>query len=246
MDTKLVLDQEAGKMVVSVHLADLGIAALPGFLRSKRRIEQRDGALYAEPAVTAPLGAGRIPRPAAGRAGLIAAWDGDAALDAFLAEDPVAARFAGGWHVRLEPVHVFGSWAGLPGLPERAVPVDDEEPVVVLTLGRLRLRRIVPFLRSAAPAERAAVAAPGLLASSGLARPPHLVSTFSVWRSAAAMRDYAFGRSGAHQAAVGADRRRPFHRESAFIRFRPYASAGAWDGADPLSGFCRGRGRTPA
>jgi len=233
-------------MVVSVHLADLGLAALPGFMRSKRRLEAREGALYAEPAVTAPLGSGRLPRPTLGRAGLIAAWEEDAALEAFLAEDPLAPRLAGGWHVRLEPVHVFGAWAGLPGLDEHAVHVDDEEPVVVLTLGRLRLRRVVPFLRSAVPAESAAAAASGLLASSGLARPPHLVSTFSVWRSAAAMRDYAFDKSGAHQAAVGADRRRPFHHESAFVRFRPYASAGAWDGADPLSGFCRGRRRIPA
>lgn len=232
-------------MVVSVQLADLGMAAVPGFMRSKRRLEARDGALYAEPAVTAPLDGGP-PRAKPGRVALIAAWEDDSALGAFLAEDPLAARLARGWQVRLEPVHVFGAWAGLPGLPQRAVQVDEDDPVVVLTLGRLRLRRVLPFLRSAARAERASVGAPGLLASSGLARPPRLVSTFTVWRSTAAMRDYAFARDGAHQAAVDADRRRPFHHESAFVRFRPYASAGAWDGADPLSGICRERGRTPA
>jgi hypothetical protein len=32
------------------------------------------------------------------------------------------------------------------------------------------------------------------------------------------------------------DRERPFHHESAFIRFRPIFSAGEWEGEDPLSG----------
>jgi hypothetical protein len=107
--------------------------------------------------------------------------------------------------------------------------------VAVLTIGHLRLGRAAPFLRSSAPAERGAVRNPAVLASTALARPPHLVSTFSLWRSAAAMRDYAHDSTGTHQAAVRADRAKPFHHESAFIRFRPYASQGSWDGRDPLA-----------
>jgi hypothetical protein len=38
-------------------------------------------------------------------------------------------------------------------------------------------------------------------------------------------------------AAVRRDRERGFHHESAFIRFRPYRSAGSWRGADPLAGL---------
>jgi hypothetical protein len=53
------------------------------------------------------------------------------------------------------------------------------------------------------------------------------------------MRNYAYDRGGSHQAAVAADRARPFHRHSAFIRLRPYATAGAWEGTDPLSGLLR-------
>jgi hypothetical protein len=62
-----------------------------------------------------------------------------------------------------------------------------------------------------------------------------LVSTFSVWRSAAEMRDYANRGGGAHRHAVARDRAHPFHRHSAFIRFRPLASAGSWEGPDPLA-----------
>jgi hypothetical protein len=137
--------------------------------------------------------------------------------------------------VRLEPLRVFGRWAGMCGLPSRPLPVDDEEPVGVLTLGRLRLRRIGAFRASAAPAEAEAIANPALLAGTGLARPPRLVATFSLWRSAAEMRAYATGPGGTHEAAVEANRARAFHHESAFIRFRPYASRGEWDGCDPLA-----------
>jgi heme-degrading monooxygenase HmoA len=124
----------------------------------------------------------------------------------------------------------------MPDLPAQPLPVDDEEPVIALTLGRLRLARTVPFLRSAAAAEADAVEDGALLAATGLARPPRLVSTFSIWRSMAAMREYAYGKAGAHQAAVRNDRAHPFHHASAFVRFRPYASRGSWDGHDPLAG----------
>ena len=110
---------------------------------------------------------------------MIAAWGEDAAIDGFLAADPVGRELAAGWHVRMEPIRVTGSWAAMTGLPARPLPVHDEEPVAVLTLGRLRLGRALSFLRSAGRAEAEVLASPALLASTGLARPPHLVSTFS-------------------------------------------------------------------
>jgi len=135
----------------------------------------------------------------------------------------------------MEPLRVFGEWPGLPGLPKVELPVADDEPVVVLTLGRLMPWRLIPFLRAAHPAEEEVLAEPGLLASTGFGRFPRLVSTFSVWRSAAEMQNYAYRRDGSHRAAVALDKAHPFHRHSAFIRFRPYASEGRWQGRDPLA-----------
>ncbi|HEV2998894.1 MAG TPA: hypothetical protein VGX16_07280, partial [Solirubrobacteraceae bacterium] len=87
-----------------------------------------------------------------------------------------------------------------------------------------------------APASGGAVAHPGLLAATGLARPPRLVATFSLWRTAEAMRAYAYQEAGAgHSAAIRAHRARAFHHESAFIRLRPYAARGDWGGREPLS-----------
>jgi hypothetical protein len=116
-------------------------------------------------------------------------------------------------------------------------PAVDDEPVVALTLGRVRIGRTRDFLKAARPTEQDAVANPAVAAVTGFGRftPPRLVSTFTVWRSLAAMRDYAFGKDSSHQAAVKVDRANPFHRESAFIRFRPYASHGSWDDRDPVA-----------
>ena len=114
--------------------------------------------------------------------------------------------------------------------------MDDAEPAAVLTIGRLRLSQTVRFLEASAAAESLAVSDPALLAATGLARPPALVATFSLWRHTAAMRAYAQGDADPrHRAAVQAHAARPFHHESAFIRFRPYAAVGNWDGRDPLA-----------
>jgi hypothetical protein len=121
------------------------------------------------------------------------------------------------------------------GLLAREVAMEDSEPAAVLTIGRLRLSQTVRFLRASATAEELAVRNPSLLASTGLARPPALVSTFSLWQSTDAMRAYAQGvNHPGHLAAIRAHAAQPFHHESAFIRFRPYASEGSWNGRDPL------------
>src|SRR5436305_8856056 len=223
-------------MFVSVHIVDVGLSQMPTALRRKPRSATVPGLLYAETTVTARQdGEGRLPL-FLGRFGLVAAWEDDNALDDFLRSDhPLASRLVAGWHARLEPLRVSGAWPAIPGLPERQLAVADEEPVAVLTLGRPRLTRLRPFLRSAGPAEAEVIEAPGLLASIGLARPPRLASTLSLRDRVAAMREYSYRKDGTHMAAVKADREQPFHHESAFIRFRPYASAGSWDGRDPLA-----------
>jgi hypothetical protein len=224
-------------MIVSVHIAEVGPRAAAEVLLRPPRPSRVPGLSYAETTTTGALGEPLLPPRGLGRVGMLAGWDSDAALEDFCRRHPVAAHLAGGWQVRLEPLRLFGSWAGMPGLPARELPVSDEEPVAVLTLGRLRLRRIRAFRASATPAERDALESPALLAGIGLARPPRLVATFSLWRGTAAMRAYAAEPGGTHAAAVKAHAANPFHHESAFVRFRPYASLGTWDGRDPLEGL---------
>ena len=62
------------------------------------------------------------------------------------------------------------------------------------------------------------------------------MATFSLWRTTQAMRAYALGEPDAgHLSAVKAHAAQPFHHEAAFIRFRPYAEEGSWEGEQPLA-----------
>jgi hypothetical protein len=224
-------------MILSVHLADVTRRRALSALRRGLDPSGTSGLRYAEVAIAAPLSAGLLPHPTLTRFGLIAAWQDEHALDDFMGGGHrLAEQLASGWHVRLEPLRASGSWAGLSDFPRSERSVDDDEAVVVLTLGRLRPSRGLAFLRSSAAAEAQALKDPALLASTALARPPGFVATVSVWRTAAAMRDYAYGRSGhGHASAVDVQRRQPFHKESIFMRFRPLATGGQWDGRDPLA-----------
>jgi hypothetical protein len=223
-------------MIISVHLADIGARSVRATLSERPRPDTTPGLRYAETTLTGAIAAG-MPKLRPGRAALIAAWDDDAALDRFLAEDPLPERLAGGWQVRLRPVRVSGSWSPMPIETDPSAALDaDSEPVAVLTLGKLRLRRAVPFLRANSRAAGTADADPSMVASVALARPPRFVGTFSIWRSVSAMSRYAYGAARPeHREAVREHRAEAFHHEAAFVRCRPYAARGSLDGLEPVT-----------
>jgi len=216
-------------VIVSVHIAERGVRRSLGLLARGRRPLQAPGLRYAEVAGLVPL-ASKAPLPPRGTI-LISSWDDDSALDRFLAEHPID-----GYHVRMKPTRIVGAWPDMPGLPDEEEEMDPDEPAAVLTLGRPRLLRLGRFARTSRAAEKLAVDHPALLAGTAAARLPRFVATFSLWRSVKEVRDYALGRPDPrHLNAIKADRATPFHHQSAFIRFRPYTSRGAWGGHDPLA-----------
>jgi len=223
-------------VIASFHLADVGGRAGLRLLRKSPAAGEAQGLRYGVLALAAPLSASRLPRPDPGRVALIAAWEDERSLDDFLAGHPLAAALQDGWRTRLEPTHVFGSFPPLEGLvgeAPRAMP--EQEPAAALTIGHLRLSQAPRFLKASAAAERLAVQDPAMLRGTGLARPPRLVATFSLWRTTREMRAYAGGAAGpGHRDAVKAHAARPFHHVSAFIRFRAYGAEGEWDGENPL------------
>jgi hypothetical protein len=222
-------------MIASVHIADVGFPALAVLVKNLRGGDV-PGLRYGDVMTVARLGGSLLTAPRPTRVGLVAAWEDEAALERFLGEHPLAKRLAGGWHVRLKPVRASGAWTELPELAGVGEHMDEQEPVAVLTLGRLRLGRVVPFFRTNQPAADLAAANPSVLAMTALARPPKVVATFSLWRTVTAMRDYAYGAADqSHRNAIRAQEARSFHHEATFIRFRPYASSGQWDGRDPLA-----------
>ena len=219
-------------MIATVDVADLGAV---GTLRALlRRPDNRSvpGLRWANVAVLAPLATTRP--PALRRAALLAFWEDEGAAHEFTETHPVGRRFAGGFHACLRPLRAFGSWPGLPPEVPSARAVSHDGPVVVFTLGRLRLSQTVRFLRTSRPAERAARASSGMIWGTAAARPP-FVATISIWSSSEATAAYAYGQQRPqHSNAIAAQQRKDFHRQSAFVRFAPIHVRGTLDGANPL------------
>lgn len=178
------------------------------------------------------------------RLAVFAQWRDEEALTQFLARDALGRVLAQGWHVRLEFMRRWSHLAALPGLPARAGTWAQDEPVVAVTVARMRLPEVPRFLRHGKPVERLVRDHSGVtLAVAGL-RPPRTISTFSVWHSVREMVEMVHGRSDVpdparHAAAMRERERRDFHHEVATYRFRPLSEHGSWEdrtGIVPTSG----------
>ncbi|WP_269306310.1 hypothetical protein [Aeromicrobium sp. HA] len=173
------------------------------------------------------------------RLAVFAQWQDEASLERFLASDGLGRSLAAGWHVRLEYLRRWSSLAALPGLPVRAGSWDQDEPVVAVTLARMRIPEIPRFLHHGRPVERLVRDHPGVTLAVAAFRPPRTISTFTIWRSARQMVEMVHGRSDVpdptrHVDAMRERERRDFHHEFATFRFRPLSEHGSWGGRTGL------------
>jgi hypothetical protein len=222
-------------MIASVHVSDLNLSAAMSAVRRTSLHRGVSGLRHANVAFAASLNPAVLPRPSLRRVVLVGIWDGDDALDRFLATDRFAEVFQPGWQVRLNPLRASGSWPGLDPTIPGSREASYEGPVAVLTLGRLRARRAVEFFRTSAKAEAQMLESPGLIWATGMGLPP-FVGTCSLWCDSGSLMSYAYRTTDSHHGvAITKDRRDPFHHTSAFVRFQPYASVGALHGKNPLS-----------
>lgn len=216
----------------SFHLAE--VPAVRG-ARALARRPAVDGLRHAETLALMRLGAPVISpdRLQVRRLAVFAEWEDEAALDGFLATTPLGGVLAKGWHVRLEFVRRWGHVAAYDGLPERADRMAPDEPVVAVTVARMRLGEVPRFLSWGRPVERQVRDHPGVTLALAAMRPPHTIATFSVWQSVREMTGMVHGSPGdapQHVAAMRERERRDFHREFATYRFRPLAEHGSWAG----------------
>ncbi len=171
------------------------------------------------------------------RWGLLAAWDDDAAADAFEG-GPLPQRwrrFADEeWAARLEPLAARGLWSGREPFGTPA-PRPWDGPVAAVTRARLVLRRAARFWAAVPPVSADLHRTPGLRLAVGIGEAPiGLQGTFSVWDSTSALNAFAYRRPE-HTAVVARTATERWYAEELFARFAPYASFGTWDGVDPLA-----------
>ncbi|WP_313405008.1 hypothetical protein [Aeromicrobium sp.] len=173
------------------------------------------------------------------RLAVFAQWQDEPTLERFLTHDPLGRSLATGWHVRLEFLRRWSSIAAFAGLPTRAGAWRQEDPVVAVTLARMRVPEVPRFLHHGRPVERLVRDHPGATLAVAGFRPPNTISTFTVWHSTRQMLDMVHGRSNVaepmrHAAAMRERERRDFHHEFATFRFRPLSEHGSWEGRTGL------------
>ena len=129
----------------------------------------------------------------------------------------------------MEPLTSKGTWAGR--RPFGADPPRQYDgPVAALTRARIKPSLTRAFWSAVPPVSSRLHDSAGLLASLGIGEAPvGLQGTFSLWESAAALRDFAH-RSPEHQAVIAATRQRGWYAEELFARFAVRSAVGRLGG----------------
>jgi hypothetical protein len=221
----------------SFHLASPGLGKTLACLLRPPRPETTEGLCHIE--VVVPMTLGRSvtnpsryhPRQVAA----FAAWENEAALDDFLSRNACGMALAHGWQVRMELVRKWGRLQGLDSLPETATELDDDAPVVSVTLARLRVLEAARFIRWGKPVERQVRDDPAATIALAAIRPLRTLSTFSIWRTQRDLMRMLHGRRGdegsqMHAKAMQERNRKDFHHEFITMRFRPLSEHGIWEG----------------
>lgn len=117
----------------------------------------------------------------------------------------------------IEPISSHGRWSGHEVF--RPTVKDWDGEVIAITRARIAWRKNLRFWKAVPPVTASLKSAPGLVAAIGIGEAPiGLQGTFSIWESAAALKDFAY-RGEAHIAAISATKKYSWYSEELFSRF---------------------------
>jgi hypothetical protein len=218
--------------VFSFHLVDLPIWKIPVFWWKPLGLKNIPGLKHAESFLSMSLGEPVISRSRyrLGCGGIFAYWESEAALDRFMAQ--AAPRLSKSWMVRLR---LYRKWGGVSELNGSAITPSIHlagDPVVAVTVARLKLSQLFRFIRYGKPVEQQVRDDSGQrLALAGL-RLPRSFCTFSIWDNESEMLKMVNGKNQSHRLAMQERARKDFHTEFCTMRFVPIREAGSWRGKE--------------
>lgn len=164
---------------------------------------------------------------------VFAQWENENYLNEFLNSTPIGRKIAKGWHIRLEFLRQWGEISGFQ-IPALEITIDEDKPVVAVTIARMKYSQIPRFLRWGRPVEKQVRDEKGTTLSLASIRYPNIISTFTIWKTQKAMNDMVHGHSKIpqpkrHINAMKERDRKDFHFEFTTLRFRPLAEYGEWN-----------------
>lgn len=121
------------------------------------------------------------------------------------------------YRVILKPISSHGFWSRKQ--PFSVEKFDWSAKIAAVTRARIVWRKNVIFWRSVPPVTESLHLSPGLLNAIGIGEAPiGLQGTFSVWKDAASLRDFAY-KGKAHSEAIKATSAQQWYSEELFARF---------------------------
>lgn len=162
-------------------------------------------------------------------------WENEKVIDEFLSDHSFGKKLNAGWHCRLSFLRQWGSISEFDVSDEKIPEHDESQPVVAVTLARMKLFQVPRFINWGRPAEKLVRDHPGTTLSMAAIRFPRTVSTFSIWKTQKEMTDMAHGHSKVNQPkrhinAMKERDRKDFHFEFTTLRFKPLGEFGEWKG----------------
>ena len=170
---------------------------------------------------------------------VFAQWEDETAINNFINNSSLGKKLSKGWHVRLNFLRQWGSFAKFEIPDENFTSNETNNPVVAVTIARMKLLQIPRFIHWGRPVEKLVHDHPATLLSFASIRFPRTVSTFSIWTSLQEMKNMVQGHSAVpfpkrHLNAMKERDRKDFHIEFTTLRFNPLSEFGKWNGKENI------------
>lgn len=223
--------------IFSYHLANTSYLAGIKAVLLPIRAENVQGMIHAECMTAMTLGSAVFSpsRILPGQVVMFAQWEGEDAIDDFLENNRFGRSLAKGWHTRLVFMRQWGEISGFEIPDEEFEFGSPDEPVVAVTIARMKLPQVPRFISWGRPVEKLVRDHPGKTLALASIRFPRTVSTFSIWQTQKEMTDMVRGHSDIpqpkrHIDAMKERDRKDFHFEFTTLRFKPLSEHGEWRG----------------